>query len=113
MLYSVGIVVYYATKKKNQDSRRLVIGMLIMAITITWDILGAMNIGLQNYQLARYGFFAFVMGIATVLANKFLRVYREVEELNLHLEEKVKERTRELQQSLEQIQKLKEQQDRD
>jgi len=113
MLYSVGIVVYYATKKKNQDSRRLVIGMLIMAITITWDILGAMNIGLQNYQLARYGFFAFVMGIATVLANKFLRVYREVEELNLHLEEKVKERTRELQQSLEQIQKLKEQQDGD
>jgi len=42
-----------------------------------------------------------------------LRVYREVEELNLHLEEKVKERTRELQQSLEQIQKLKEQQDGD
>ena len=113
LLYSVGIIVYHATKKKNQDSRRLIIGMIIMAVTITWDILGAMNIGLQNYQLARYGFFAFVMGIATVLANKFLRVYREVEELNLHLEEKVKERTRELQQSLEQIQKLKEQQDGD
>ncbi len=113
LLYSVGIVVYHATKKKNQDSRRLIIGMIIMAVTITWDILGAMNIGLQNYQLARYGFFAFVMGIATVLANKFLRVYREVEELNLHLEEKVKERTKELQQSLEQIQKLKEQQDGD
>ncbi len=113
ILYSLGIVIYYSIWKKNKDSRRLLLGMFILAFSVTMDILGAMNIGLQNYQLARFGFFAFIIGIATVLANKFLRVYREVEELNLYLEEKVKERTRELQQSLEQIQKLKEQQDGD
>ncbi|GIX41563.1 MAG: signal transduction protein [Leptospiraceae bacterium] len=113
ILYTLGITIYYSIWKKNKDSRRIVFGMFILAITVILDILGAMNIGLQNYQLARFGFFAFIMGIALVLANKFLRVYREVEELNLHLEEKVKERTKELQQSLEQIQKLKEQQDGD
>lgn len=112
ILYTLGIVVYYSFKK-NQDSLRLLIGMVVFAITVTLDILGAMGIGLQNYQLTRYGFFVFLIGIAFVLANKFLRVYKEIEELNLHLEEKVRERTRELQISLEQIQKLKEQQDGD
>ncbi len=113
VLYTLGMVIYFAFWKKNQDSRRIIIGMVILAISIVLDVLGAMNIGLQNYQLARFGFFAFIIGIAFVLANKFLRVYREVEELNLHLEEKVKERTKELQESLNQIQKLKEQQDGD
>lgn len=113
VLYTLGMVIYFAIWKKNQDSRRITIGMIILASTIILDVLGAMNIGLQNYQLARFGFFSFIIGIAFVLANKFLRVYREVEELNLYLEEKVKERTRELQESLEQIQKLKEQQDGD
>lgn len=113
VLYTLGIVIYFSIWKKNQDSRRIIIGMFIMAASIILDVLGAMNIGLQNYQLARFGFFSFIIGIAFVLANKFLRVYREVEELNLHLEEKVKERTRELQESLNQIQKLKEQQDGD
>ncbi len=115
LVYSLGIVVYFSFKK-NPDSIRLLFGMLIFAITVTLDILGAMGVGvfgLQNYQLARYGFFVFLIGIAFVLANKFLRVYREVEELNLHLEEKVKERTKELRHSLEEIQKLKEQQDGD
>lgn len=112
IFYSLGIVVYYSSKK-NQDSLRLLFGMVVFAVTVTLDILGAMGIGLQNYQLSRYGFFVFLIGIAFVLANKFLRVYKEIEELNLHLEEKVKERTKELQISLEQIQKLKEQQDGD
>ncbi|MCS7204063.1 MAG: SpoIIE family protein phosphatase [Leptospiraceae bacterium] len=112
LVYALGIVVYYSVKK-NQDSIRLLIGMMIFVSTAVLDILGAMGIGLFNYQLARYGFFAFVIGIAFVLANKFLRVYQEVEELNVHLEEKVKERTAELQLSLDEIRRLKEQQDGD
>ncbi|MFN3603184.1 MAG: SpoIIE family protein phosphatase [Leptonema sp. (in: bacteria)] len=115
IFYSLGIVTYFSFKK-NKDSLRLLFGMLIFAITVTLDILGAMEVGvmgLKNLQLTRYGFFIFLIGIAFVLANKFLRVYKEVEDLNLHLEEKVKERTQELKNSLEQIQKLKEQQDGD
>ncbi len=117
LFYSMGLVIYYAFIKKNKDSLRLVLGMLVLAFTVILDILGATEygpkLGIYNYGLARYGFFAFIIGIAFVLANKFLRVYKEVEDLNLHLEEKVKERTKELNESLEQIKKLKEQQDGD
>ena len=53
------------------------------------------------------------MGIAAVLANRFLRVHREVEELNENLEKKVKERTKQLAESLEKVENLKKQQDGD
>ncbi|MBK7055078.1 MAG: serine/threonine-protein phosphatase [Leptospiraceae bacterium] len=68
---------------------------------------------IQNHALLQYGFFTFVIGIAFVLANRFLRVHNEVEELNANLELKVEERTRELQKTLTQVQTLKLQQDGD
>jgi hypothetical protein len=69
--------------------------------------------GLGNFGLMQYGFFTFIIGIAVVLANRFLRVHNEVEELNSSLERKVEERTRELQTTLTQVQTLKLQQDGD
>ncbi|EMM79715.1 hypothetical protein LEP1GSC037_5547, partial [Leptospira interrogans str. 2006001854] len=48
-----------------------------------------------------------------ILANRFLRVHKEAEELNLDLDQKVKERTRQLENTLEQVRELKIQQDGD
>jgi tetratricopeptide (TPR) repeat protein len=69
--------------------------------------------GFENPGFTKYGFFTFVFGVAIVLANKFLRVHNEVEELNESLERKVERRTEQLQNSLNDIRELKYQQDGD
>ncbi|HRG46872.1 MAG TPA: 7TM diverse intracellular signaling domain-containing protein [Leptospiraceae bacterium] len=113
-VYSIYLMIW-AMVKKHQDSKRLFFGFVILVSTGVWDILGSMGISksIQNHALLQYGFFTFVIGIAFVLANRFLRVHNEVEELNATLEKKVEERTRELQKTLTQVQTLKLQQDGD
>ena len=113
-VYSIYLMIW-AMVKKHQDSKRLFFGFVILVSTGVWDILGSMGISksIQNHGLLQYGFFTFVIGIAFVLANRFLRVHNEVEELNANLEKKVEERTRELQKTLTQVQTLKLQQDGD
>ena len=53
------------------------------------------------------------MGIATIMANRFMFITNEVEILNAELEKKVEDRTKKLSESLEQVNTLKEQQDGD
>lgn len=113
-----GVILLYlmisAVRAKNKDAKRLLIGVLFLLGTGTWDILGASGLlPIQNLNLLRFGFLVFVLGIAVVLANRFLRVHRQVEELNLSLEKKVEERTNELQNTLTKVQELKVQQDGD
>ncbi|MBM9591251.1 SpoIIE family protein phosphatase [Leptospira sp. 201903075] len=112
------VVLFYITiravLKNNKDAKRLLIGILFLMFTAIWDILGASGmIPIQNLNLSRFGFLFFVLGIAVVLANRFLRVHKQVEELNSSLERKVVERTNELQETLTRVQELKIQQDGD
>ncbi|XDD46913.1 SpoIIE family protein phosphatase [Leptospira sp. WS39.C2] len=113
-----GIMILYlivsAVRANNKDAKRLLVGVLFLLGAGTWDILGASGmLPIQNLNLLRFGFIVFVLGIAVVLANRFLRVHRQVEELNLSLEKKVEERTNELQNTLTKVQELKVQQDGD
>ncbi|TGK85815.1 stage II sporulation protein E [Leptospira bourretii] len=112
------VVLFYITIravfKNNKDAKRLLVGILFLVFTAIWDILGASGmIPIQNLNLSRFGFLFFVLGIAVVLANRFLRVHKQVEELNSNLERKVVERTNELQETLTRVQELKVQQDGD
>lgn len=113
-----GVILLYliisAVRKKNKDAKRLLMGVLFLLGTGTWDVMGASGmLPIQNLNLLRYGYVVFVLGIAVVLANRFLRVHRQVESLNLSLERKVEERTNELQNTLTKVQELKVQQDGD
>jgi Skp family chaperone for outer membrane proteins len=90
----------------------LAIGTLTITATAVFDILDSMIFS-TNIALTKYGFAVFVLGIAVMLANRFLQVHNAVEELNATLEKKVEERTRELQESLARVQDLKNQQDAD
>jgi hypothetical protein len=121
-LSMLGIIVYVvynlvtAIREGNPDAKRLILGSIFLLISVVLDLLGAMVGGAggeKNLGLMRYGFFFFVMGIAVILANRFLRVYSEVEELNTNLEKKVENRTRELQATLTEVKALKEKQDGD
>ncbi|TGL65091.1 SpoIIE family protein phosphatase [Leptospira jelokensis] len=113
-----GVILLYliisAVRAKNKDAKRLLMGALFLLGTGTWDVMGASGLlPIQNLNLLRYGYLVFVLGIAVVLANRFLRVHRQVESLNLSLERKVEERTNELQNTLTKVQELKIQQDGD
>lgn len=112
------VVLFYITvravMKNNKDAKRLLIGIFFLMFTAIWDILGASGmIPIQNLNLSRFGFLFFVLGIAVVLANRFLSVHKQVEELNANLERKVVQRTNELQETLTRVQELKIQQDGD
>jgi hypothetical protein len=117
----LGVIFYFvylmikAFRSDDKDARRVVIGFIVMVSSIFLDLVGAARIipGFINFGLGKFGFMAFVIGIAFVLANKFLRVHNEVEELNETLELKVLERTEQLQKTLSEVQNLKLQQDGD
>ena len=68
---------------------------------------------IETPHIARFTFLVFILGIAAVLANRFVRVHARVEELNENLEQKVEDRTRQLQESLTEVNALKEKQDGD
>lgn len=117
VLFFTGYATYVmikAIRSKNPDAYRMVLGFLIVTVTGVWDVLGATGLlPIQNLNLLRYGFLFFVLGIAVILANRFLRVHNEVENLNANLEKRVEERTNELQETLQKVQELKVQQDGD
>ncbi|EOQ89011.1 SpoIIE-like protein phosphatase domain protein [Leptospira yanagawae serovar Saopaulo str. Sao Paulo = ATCC 700523] len=117
-VFVFGVILLYliisAVRAKNKDAKRLLMGVLFLLGTGSWDVIGASGIlPIQNLNLLRFGYLFFVLGIAVVLANRFLRVHRQVESLNLSLERKVEERTNELQNTLTKVQELKVQQDGD
>lgn len=114
ILYVIYLMIK-AFRSGDKDAKRVVIGFIVLIVTVLADLIGAMRIipSFINFGLGKYGFMAFVVGIAFVLANKFLRVHNEVEELNANLEQKVIERTEQLQKTLSEVQNLKLQQDGD
>nr|WP_036096645.1 SpoIIE family protein phosphatase [Leptospira weilii] len=108
-------IIVKALIRKNRDSIRLIAGFIILLVSGIADLVGSMQLihNLENYGLLKYGFFAFELGIAFILANRFLKVHNEVEELNLDLDRKVKERTDQLETTLKQVRELKIHQDGD
>lgn len=112
MVFYVLFLFIQAIQKKNPDAKRLFLGLSIFLVATIIDIIGS-SILKQNLLISRYGFFAFIIGIAVILANRFLSLYQTVEELNENLEQKVADRTMELQSSFQEIRGLKEKQDGD
>lgn len=98
--------------RKNRDATWLLAGFLFLSVAAIHDILAARGI-LNTPHLGRYSFVIFILGIAGILANRFVRVHNQVEELNQNLEKKVEKRTEELQKTLQEIRTLKVQQDGD
>ncbi|EMO52080.1 stage II sporulation protein E [Leptospira noguchii] len=114
IIYSF-FIIYESLKLKNPDAIRMIFGFLVLMISGIVDLIGSMGLisNLENYGILKYGFFVFEVGMVFILANRFLRVHKEAEELNLDLDQKVKERTKQLENTLDQIRELKIQQDGD
>lgn len=101
-----------AQRAQNRDAGRLLAGFAVFLVCAVFDILDS-AIWNSGITLTKYGFSVFIIGIALILANRFMRVHNAVEELNESLERKVEDRTRELKDSLDTVHTLKVQQDGD
>lgn len=113
--FSAAYVIFYIVRealKGNVDARWMSVGLTFLLVAAIHDIVVAMN-NLGSQHIARYAFLIFILSIAAVLANSFMRLHKEVEQLNEKLEDKVRIRTQQLAESLEEVQKLKIQQDGD
>lgn len=107
-----GNIIYTSVKYKLPNAKRLMFGLILLLASAIFDILDSalLNTGLA---ISKYAFFMYVFGFATILANNFIQVHSEIENLNETLERKVEDRTKELTISLEKVNELKKQQDGD
>lgn len=117
ILLTIGVslivnILYLGIKNKVHNAKRLAFGLIILVISAVYDVIDSLFLN-SGIALTKYSFFIFVFGFATILANKFISIHNEIEELNENLEKKVEERTRELTKSLEIVNNLKKQQDGD
>ncbi|MBL8018252.1 MAG: SpoIIE family protein phosphatase [Leptospirales bacterium] len=114
IVYSVGnlAVLFSALRRKNRDAIYMLCGFAVLILGICVDITS--NRGIINIPpVMSFIFPLFMLSLALVLANRFVRLNEEVADLNANLEQKVEDRTRQLNQSLTEIQALKEKQDGD
>jgi serine phosphatase RsbU (regulator of sigma subunit) len=85
--------------QKQEDSLWQMIGMLVMAIAGINDSLQAEGINIFDaFELFPSAFGALLLIQFAILARRFARAFREVEDLSENLEKKVAERTQELSQ---------------
>lgn len=99
--------------RKIPEARSLAFGLALLFLPILHDIAAEMLKLDVEVFLTAYGFPLFLGSMAFALANKFVNLHNEVEDLNAGLELRVEERTRELNESLTHTRELKERQDGD
>ncbi len=81
--------------RKSVGARAILASMGVLILTLINDVLVDRNV-YAFMRIFNYGFLAFIGSMALSLNNRFIRLHNEVEDLNLHLEEKVRQRTGEL-----------------
>ncbi|MCB1140465.1 MAG: 7TM-DISM domain-containing protein, partial [Leptospiraceae bacterium] len=92
MLLQVIFLQIRAARQENRDALYMLGGMFFVMIGFFSDL--AVSNGYLNIPpLFSYFFAAFIFSLALILANRFVRLYRTVEDLNKNLERKVQDRT--------------------
>ncbi len=66
----------------------LLIGVFVVTGCMFFDIFDSLYLQ-YGLDVSMYAFFLLIVGIAVVLSNRFLYIYKTVEKLNLYLEEKI------------------------
>lgn len=103
--YMLGTLVVEA--RKNRDARVMLYAIAVLLATSLNDSLLDREI-IESIRLSQYGFLAFTGVLALILNQRFVRMHNEIENLNLTLEDKVEQRTEELQSAMEELQAVNE-----
>ncbi len=112
LFYTIFIPVYSFFKYKNPEAKAMLFGLVIIFVAAFHDILNVVLKLHQPFWLG-IGIPLFMASIMFLLGNKFVEVHNETDELNENLESKVKARTKEVEEKMDEVQKLKVQQDGD
>lgn len=114
-LYLIYLVLYFywifkRAIQKNQDAIYMSFAMLIFSVGIIFDLM--VIIGIINFpKIGNILFMFFILGLAIILAVNIEFMEKNLKELNIKLEKKVVQKTEELNQSFENIKKLKSRED--
>lgn len=107
----LGIIIFRIIRK-DRDAFYMLLGLLVVLGATINDIFSSRTI-INTPRMTGYAFIFFIMSLALVLANRFVRLNEEIEDLNKNLEGKVQKRTEELNTTLNEVRALKVQQDGD
>jgi diguanylate cyclase (GGDEF)-like protein len=94
-----------ALRNKREGSLILVAGLCVLFTAAVNDVLYTQEI-IQTGVLVGYGFFVLVICMSVLINFRNIKAYYRVEELTQTLEERVKERTKELEVAFEEIKNL-------
>ncbi len=93
--YSATWTLVVGAQHGNRDAKFVIVGFSLFLAGVVIDILHILD--LHTYPLVtNYGFLLVVSVLAIVLANKFVRLHRQVHHLNRNLEKEVNEQTKAL-----------------
>ncbi|EKR26106.1 stage II sporulation protein E [Leptospira interrogans serovar Bataviae str. L1111] len=98
--------------KKSFESRTIFLGIIFLLICVGIDVLSQRGM-LKMIRLSGLGVSGFLGFLTLILANKFVKMKEKLKSWNSVLETAIRERTKELSSSLEEVKNLKEQQDGD
>ena len=111
-IYTVRCLLQEISSKDREDIKYLLYSTLFLGACTVLDILRARGL-VQIRPIFDYAFFVFILGISAILVNRFVRMKNLLDEINRNLETKVKERTKELEDSYLVLKELKNRQDAD
>ncbi len=84
IVFSVLIPIIYHIRKRNRDAILMAGGLLVMLVALIGDVLAGLAI-VNLPALMTYAFTLFVLGMALILANRFVDLHNETEALNASL----------------------------
>ena len=99
--------IFIRSREKNSDAKLMLISFSLLIPSVLIDFL--INLGIVHlpFITSPFFFFLFNSSLAVILTSNIEKMRKNIEDLNLNLENKVLQRTQELHKSLQNIQKLK------
>ncbi len=95
----------------STDARLMLSAAGIGVVALVNDVLVELEI-IPGVVLGNYAFFIVILALAAILANRFVRLHNEVEELNVGLEKRVAERTSELKEAVDSLNEARDETDK-
>jgi class 3 adenylate cyclase len=96
-IYCLGIL-FMANIRKRETARSFMLGAAILVFTLLNDMLYAMRV-IESFYSVPIGLFLFFFAQAFLLSRRFALAFQTAEDLTLKLEQKVQERTRDLEEA--------------
>ncbi len=104
-LIYIAVLLIISLFRKNTEVRILILGLSPLFFCNLYDLVIVQFLKTQGViYLSGIGFPAFIFAMAAILTTRFVHDRNEAEELNISLESKVKERTRQLSDAKDEIQ---------